>query len=88
MTKTSLKALCTGVVLIAINMFSGSFALINYMTTIFAATHTELLDPGANTIIIGVVQIIGAYSATTLVDRFGRKILLMVSTGKTEFFNN
>lgn len=49
------------------------------MSSIFAATKTEL-HPDINTIIIGVVQVFGTYTATILVDRYGRKILMIVST--------
>ncbi|XP_073824940.1 facilitated trehalose transporter Tret1-like isoform X2 [Musca autumnalis] len=77
--KKSLIAICSGVVLMLLNMFCGSFALVNYMSSIFAAIKTEL-HPDINTIIVGVVQVIGAYIATILVDRYGRKVLLLVST--------
>lgn len=49
------------------------------MSIIFTATRTEL-HPDINTIIIGVVQVFGTYTATILVDRYGRKILMIVST--------
>lgn len=72
-------AICSGVVLMLLNMFCGSFALVNYMSSVFAAIKSEL-HPDVNTIIVGVVQVIGTYTATILVDRFGRKVLLLVST--------
>lgn len=72
-------ALGTGIVLMVLNIFSGSFALINYMSSIFSATKTEL-HPDVNTIIIGVIQVIGTYTATILVDRYGRKVLMIIST--------
>uniref|UniRef100_A0A1I8PFZ0 Major facilitator superfamily (MFS) profile domain-containing protein n=1 Tax=Stomoxys calcitrans TaxID=35570 RepID=A0A1I8PFZ0_STOCA len=77
--KKSLVALSSGVILISVNIFCGVFALVNYMSSIFTAIKTEL-DPDINTIIVGVIQVIGTYTATILVDRFGRKILLIVSS--------
>lgn len=62
-----------------LNIFCGAFALLNYMSSIFIATKTEL-HPDVNTIIIGIVQVFGTYTATILVDHFGRKILMIVST--------
>lgn len=38
------------------------------------------MDPNTNTIIIGAVQIVGSCCATILVDKFGRKILMLLST--------
>lgn len=62
-----------------LNIFCGSFALVNYMSSIFAAIKTEL-DPDINTIIVGVVQVIGTYTATILVDNYGRRVLMIVSS--------
>ncbi|XP_039479065.1 facilitated trehalose transporter Tret1 [Drosophila santomea] len=78
LTKRSLKALATGLVLMIANIFTGTFAFNNYMSNIFDAVHTQL-DPNTNTIIIGAVQILGTLASIYLVDRYGRKILLIVS---------
>lgn len=77
--RKSLQIILTGIVLMLLNIFCGAFALINYMSSIFIATKTEL-HPDVNTIIIGVVQLFGTYTATILIDQFGRKILMIVST--------
>ncbi|XP_016974214.1 facilitated trehalose transporter Tret1 [Drosophila rhopaloa] len=77
-TKRSLKALATGLVLMIANIFTGTFAFNNYMSNIFDAVHTKL-DPNTNTIIIGAVQILGTLASIYLVDRYGRRILLIVS---------
>lgn len=37
------------------------------------------LDSGTSTILLGLIQILGTYSATLTVDRFGRKIVLIIS---------
>ncbi|KAH8413446.1 hypothetical protein KR009_011338 [Drosophila setifemur] len=76
--KRSLKALGTGLVLMIANIFTGTFAFINYMSNIFEAVQTQL-DPNTNTIIIGAVQIAGTLASMYLVDRYGRKILLIAS---------
>lgn len=82
--RRSVRALITGVVLISLNQLSGTFAIMNYSSMIFAATESTL-DPNTNTIIIGVVQILGAYTAIICVDRFGRKILMILSSSGMGF---
>lgn len=59
-------------------IFTGTFSFINYMSSIFERVHTQL-DPNTNTIIIGAVQIVGTLASIYLVDRYGRKILLIIS---------
>lgn len=56
----------------------GSFVIINFLTPIFAAAHIEL-DIYVSTIIVGVIQILGSSISTALVDRCGRRMLLMWS---------
>lgn len=77
-TKRSLKALATGLMLMIANIFTGTFAFINYMSNIFDQVNTQL-DPNTNTIIIGAVQILGTLASIYAVDRYGRKLLLIVS---------
>ncbi|EDW63941.1 facilitated trehalose transporter Tret1 [Drosophila virilis] len=76
--KRALKAITTGLMLMIGNIFTGTFAFINYMSNIFERVHTQL-EPNTNTIIIGAVQIVGTLASIYLVDRYGRKILLVVS---------
>uniref|UniRef100_A0A1B0GG41 Major facilitator superfamily (MFS) profile domain-containing protein n=1 Tax=Glossina morsitans morsitans TaxID=37546 RepID=A0A1B0GG41_GLOMM len=74
----SLKVLGIGLVLGIIHSYSGLFAFMSYMSNIFAATKTDL-HPDTNTIITGVVQVIGSYLAIGIVDRYGRRILMITS---------
>ncbi|XP_020715321.2 facilitated trehalose transporter Tret1 [Ceratitis capitata] len=69
----------TAAILGLLNQFSGSFAMINYMANIFAASGSTM-DPNVCSIVMGFVQIMGALSATVLVERFGRRPLLLSST--------
>ncbi|XP_014100018.3 facilitated trehalose transporter Tret1 [Bactrocera oleae] len=84
-TKRSLRAFSIANTVALINIATGSFALLSYMTTVFVAVKTDI-HPDTNTVIIGVVQILGAYIAMILVDRFGRKVLLLISTASTGIF--
>lgn len=68
--------------LVSLNQLSGSFAIVNYLSDIFAHTGTDI-DPNTCTIIMGVVQILGTCFSMIVVDRVGRKVLLLCSAGGT-----
>ncbi|KAH8241434.1 hypothetical protein KR026_002911 [Drosophila bipectinata] len=78
-TKPALKAFAASVVLSLGYQFSGVFSFINYMSDIFKASGS-IVDVNTGTIIIGVVQIIGVYTSTILVDIVGRRLLMLIST--------
>lgn len=72
-TRVAQKALLIGVVLMALNQFSGVVAMLSYTANIFADAGSDL-DPNISTIIVGVVQLLSNVCATNLVDRTGRKV--------------
>lgn len=74
-----IKAILIGFALTGINLFSGTFAMINYTSKIFAASGSTL-DPNISSIIVASIQVFGVYGSTLLVDRIGRKTLLIFST--------
>ncbi|KAL5281944.1 hypothetical protein ACFFRR_005312 [Megaselia abdita] len=78
-TKQSMNALGIAFFLMCLNQFCGVFAFINYSSSMFEKTGSKL-DPNINSIILGVVQIIGTYASTIFVDISGRKILLIISS--------
>lgn len=51
----------------------------NYMSDLFHKSGTDI-DPNTCTIVMGIVQIIGTLSSMVLVDRFGRRVLILFST--------
>lgn len=63
---------------------SGINAILFYMTTIFIDADIQL-EPALATIIVGCVQVIGSLLSTFLVDKIGRKILLVLSTASMTF---
>ncbi|XP_065357203.1 facilitated trehalose transporter Tret1-like [Calliphora vicina] len=79
-TKPAIQSIITAAVLLFVNQFSGIFAFVNYMSNIFADSGSSM-DPNTSTIIMGALQIAGTYAATLLVDTYGRKILMLWSTG-------
>lgn len=66
-----------------LNQFSGGFVFINYAGPIFRDAGSNL-SPNVSSIVIAILQIAGTYTATILIDKTGRKILLLISmTGIT-----
>lgn len=81
-TPAARKGILIGVTLMAINQFSGCFALLNYSATIFRDSGSDM-SPNMSSIIIASIQCIGTYCATILVDKVGRKLLLTISASAT-----
>ncbi|XP_016939561.4 facilitated trehalose transporter Tret1 isoform X1 [Drosophila suzukii] len=77
-TKDSAKAFSLIAVLLVCNQMSGSFAIFNYASSIFAQLGSRM-EPNKCAIFLGVVQLFGLASAVILVDRVGRRWLLIPS---------
>lgn len=73
------KALTYGIFLMALNQFCGCFAMLNFTATIFKESGSTL-SPNASSIIVGVIQIIGALLCTFFVEKSGRKTLIAISS--------
>ncbi|XP_016953804.1 facilitated trehalose transporter Tret1 isoform X2 [Drosophila biarmipes] len=76
--KDSGKAFSLIAVLLVCNQMSGSFAIFNYASAIFAQLGSSM-EPNMCGIFMGVVQLSGLASAVILVDRVGRRWLLIPS---------
>ncbi|XP_032598968.1 facilitated trehalose transporter Tret1 isoform X2 [Drosophila grimshawi] len=61
-TPAAIKGYGMAAVIVIANQFSGLFTMLNYMSDIFAMSGSSM-DPNTSTIIIGSVQILGAYGA-------------------------
>lgn len=72
------KALALSVGLVAFQQFSGINAILFYTQTIFAATGSTI-PADISTIIIGIVQILGSFIGPALVDKKGKRFLLLFS---------
>ncbi|KAK6618642.1 hypothetical protein RUM43_013033 [Polyplax serrata] len=64
--------------LMFIQQLSGVNAVIFYTGDIFKTVNADS-DPNVSSIIVGVVQVISTFISTLIVDRLGRKILLVLS---------
>ncbi|EDW85305.1 uncharacterized protein Dwil_GK18458 [Drosophila willistoni] len=72
------KAFSIGMGLIFFNQMCGCFAMLNYTAVIFQQSGSDL-SPTISAIAVGGIQLLGTYCSTVLVERLGRKILLLIS---------
>lgn len=66
-------------VLVWLERYSGCYSLLFYAAKIFQKSGTSL-DPEIAAIVLGLIQVVGAYCSTFLVDRTGRRFLLLLSS--------
>ncbi|KAH8359705.1 hypothetical protein KR093_008426 [Drosophila rubida] len=74
----TLKIFGLNFTLLVSNQLSGSFALFNYTSHIFGQLQTQI-EPNTCTIIVGAAQVLGILCAVALVDRLGRRVMLLTS---------
>jgi SP family facilitated glucose transporter-like MFS transporter 8 len=72
------RALIIGVAVSATQMLSGIYVILSYTTTIFQMTGSDI-SPQISTIIVGSLLAAASILACPLMDRVGRKILLVSS---------
>ncbi|CAD7088652.1 unnamed protein product [Hermetia illucens] len=77
-TSVAKRTIFIGLTLMALNQLCGCFAMINYTANIFAESGSSL-SPNMSAIIVGVIQLVGSYVSTLLIERAGRKPLLLMS---------
>ncbi|RZC43308.1 uncharacterized protein BDFB_003458, partial [Asbolus verrucosus] len=78
-TKASRKGLAIALVAVFLQQFTGISAVTFYLQTIFDATESKI-SPEISTIIIGTIQTCTAIFTSSVIDKFGRKILLLTSS--------
>ncbi|GFR31422.1 facilitated trehalose transporter Tret1 [Trichonephila clavata] len=76
---TIYKPAVIATILMFFHQFSGSNAVLFYSSTIFEASK-EFMDPEKSSIILGAVQVVVTLFSNNIVDRAGRKILLILSS--------
>ncbi|KAH8269456.1 hypothetical protein KR018_003388, partial [Drosophila ironensis] len=76
--KTTRKGLIISILLMFFQQLTGINAIMFYSTAIFKDAGSSL-EPRFATIVIGVVQVIATILAIFLIEKIGRKILLLVS---------
>jgi predicted MFS family arabinose efflux permease len=76
--KATIRGLTISLGLMFFQQVSGINAVIFYTNAIFEDANTGI-SPSIATIVIGVVQVIATFVSTVIVDRAGRRILLLIS---------
>lgn len=77
--RANLMALIISLGLMLFQQFSGINAVIFYAQSIFEAAGSTL-DPAICTIIVGVVQVVMTVSSALLIEKAGRRVLLLQSS--------
>ncbi|XP_058116663.1 facilitated trehalose transporter Tret1-like [Anopheles ziemanni] len=78
--KGNVKALIICCGLISFQQLSGINVILFYSQNIFASTGTSM-EPAISTILVGVVQVLASGATPLIVDRLGRKPILLASAG-------
>lgn len=81
-SKAAVKAIIIGFVTFTMRQCSGVFAIITYASTVFRDAGSSLTKEDSS-IILALIQLIGALISTNLLDRTGRKILCVISAAGT-----
>ncbi|XP_060527765.1 facilitated trehalose transporter Tret1-like [Cylas formicarius] len=76
--KATVKALIIALGLMIFQQLSGVNAVLFYANNIFENSGSSL-SPSGSSILIGIVQVLATLGSTILIDRAGRKLLLVVS---------
>jgi len=74
----ALPPLVIAVVLMAVSQLSGINAIMYYSTTIFKSAGVGVKDSFMSSVIIGLVNVLFTFVALALVDRAGRRLLLLI----------
>lgn len=73
-----LKPILLAVAIAAFNQLSGINAVLYYLNDIFASAGFSRLSGGLQAVIVGAVNLIATLFAITLIDRLGRRTLLLI----------
>lgn len=85
MNTATKRGFILGNALINIIIFSGLFTFSNYYELIFKEAGSSL-SPALSSIVVGTIQLAGTISATSIVERAGRKPLILVSAYGSAMF--
>ncbi|XP_059617699.1 uncharacterized protein LOC132262445 [Phlebotomus argentipes] len=79
---TTIRAVLISLVLLLGTDFCGVFAIVTYTTSIFQEAGSDL-SPNLSAIVVAAIQVVGSLISSWLVDRAGRRVLLIVSATGT-----
>lgn len=73
-----LKPILLAIAIAAFNQLSGINAVLYYMNDIFASAGFSKISGGLQTVVVGAVNLLATLVAMTLIDKIGRKTLLLI----------
>ncbi|KAK1126203.1 hypothetical protein K0M31_004837 [Melipona bicolor] len=76
--RATIKGLCITLGMFCGQQLAGIFIMISYTETIFKMSGSSL-SPNSSAIIVGMIQVFGSWLSTTLMERAGRRPLLLIS---------
>lgn len=77
--KNNRKTLFITIILMILQNCSGTWVLIMFSTSVFDLVDSNI-DANVSTILIGITMLIASGITPVVVDKYGRKILLLIST--------
>lgn len=77
-SKAAIKGLTIGFGLMTFQQLSGVNAIIFYASQIFEEANKSI-RPDISTIVLGVIQVVATFLSTLVVDKLGRRVLLILS---------
>lgn len=78
-TKAAIRGLIIAFGLMTVQQLSGVNAIIFYSGKIFKNAGANM-DPNLQTVIVGIMQVVAVFISTLIVDKLGRRILLLISS--------
>jgi len=75
-----LKPVCISLAFMLFQQLSGINAVLFFLNNIFEDSGSDM-NPKLQSIIVGIVQVVATLGCSALIDRAGRKILLILSGG-------
>lgn len=77
-SRAVIRSMMISLGLIGLNQLCGLFAMLNYTVTIFKAAGSTLA-PEMSAIIVAFIQLLGSFAPMILVERAGRRFLIILS---------
>lgn len=81
-TREARVGIARGLCVVLLSIFCGSPVLLNYASILFRNSGSDL-DPALSAIIMISIQLIATTTSSSLVDKIGRRILYIMSSGGT-----
>jgi len=81
-TREARIGLARGLTVVLMSIFCGSPVLLNYASIVFRDSGSTL-DPALSAIIMIIIQLVATSTSVTFVDKVGRRILFILSSGGT-----